>query len=175
MLFEAGALAKAVDTARVCPYLIDMKKSDVPSGPLTTFQAMEATKDETFQMLKSINAAMGESALDAALLSDAFTQYWGSLAAVLSGVPAVEQPEEPSRTEDDKIDEILDTVRALSRQRLLPNFVPPPPGSLEEAIERQLANSTTEIYAETPLPASDQLSEIFKQHLLDQAREKPKK
>jgi hypothetical protein len=33
MMFEVGALAKSVESARVCPYLIDMAQTDVPAGP----------------------------------------------------------------------------------------------------------------------------------------------
>src|SRR5689334_2719880 len=36
LMFEAGACAKALDTARVCPFLIDLKKTDV-KPPLGDF------------------------------------------------------------------------------------------------------------------------------------------
>src|SRR5260221_4071553 len=49
IMFEAGALAKTPPDTFVCPYLIDLKPSEVlPSSPLIQFQAKQATKDETF-------------------------------------------------------------------------------------------------------------------------------
>jgi len=45
LLFEAGALAKNLSNALVCPLLVDLKQSDV-TGPLSQFQLTLATKDE---------------------------------------------------------------------------------------------------------------------------------
>ena len=42
-MFEAGALSKSVKGARLCPYLIDIARSQL-IGPLSQFQAKEASK-----------------------------------------------------------------------------------------------------------------------------------
>src|SRR5229473_2295304 len=44
--FEAGALAKTLENTFVCPYLFDLKPSDV-KGPLAQFQAMTADEPGT--------------------------------------------------------------------------------------------------------------------------------
>src|SRR4051812_12111371 len=56
LLFEAGALAKRRDEARVVPYLIGIEPSDLPAGPLNQFQAKRATVDDTWDLVQAINA-----------------------------------------------------------------------------------------------------------------------
>ena len=46
IVFEAGALSKAVDSAFVCPYLVDLQVSDL-DGPWKEFQATKAEKSDT--------------------------------------------------------------------------------------------------------------------------------
>ncbi len=56
LLFEAGAISKLRNEARVCTYLFDVGLSDL-SGPLAMFQATEATEKSTWDLIRSINAA----------------------------------------------------------------------------------------------------------------------
>src|SRR5262245_9938616 len=49
--FEAGALAKALEGALVCPYLIGMRTSDLKGGPLTQFQAKVADATGTWELV----------------------------------------------------------------------------------------------------------------------------
>src|SRR5689334_7727654 len=46
ILFEAGAISKTMETAFVCPYLLDIQPSDV-QPPLGQFQATRAQKEDT--------------------------------------------------------------------------------------------------------------------------------
>jgi hypothetical protein len=55
VLFEAGALAKTVKDALVCPYLIQMHAADLKEGPLTQFQVKLADRKGTFELLSTIN------------------------------------------------------------------------------------------------------------------------
>jgi hypothetical protein len=54
ILFEAGALAKSMESSRVCPYLIDLEPSEIPRGPLTEFQGKRANEAETWQLIQTI-------------------------------------------------------------------------------------------------------------------------
>ena len=54
--FEAGALGKKLDHARVCPYLIDLEPTDI-DGPLTQFQMVPVTIEGTSDLVRSLNAA----------------------------------------------------------------------------------------------------------------------
>lgn len=55
ILFEAGALAKGLSTARVCPFLIDLESSEV-TGPLAQFNHARPEKAEFFKLNYWYNA-----------------------------------------------------------------------------------------------------------------------
>jgi hypothetical protein len=115
ILFEAGALAKTLDDTFVCPYLVDLKPSDIPGGPLTQFQAKTATREGTWELLLSINAALKESGLSDNKLQRAFARCWPELESELSNLPPSGDDHYGSRSSDDKIEEILMIVRELKR------------------------------------------------------------
>lgn len=114
VLFEAGALAKTLDDTFVCPYLIDLKPSDIPAGPIAQFQAKTATKDGTLQLVMSINAALKDSKLSDGKLQRAFDRCWPELESELSNIPPYTN-ESSIRSNEEKIDEILLTVREIKR------------------------------------------------------------
>ncbi len=88
ILFEAGALAKTLDKARVCPYLVDMDHADL-KAPLDQFEAVRADKLGTLRLLRSINRALEpEGALPDARLIRCFERAWPDLEGVLKGIPA---------------------------------------------------------------------------------------
>jgi hypothetical protein len=53
ILFEAGALSKTLDKARVCPYLFDISPADL-AGPLIQFNAAKADKDDTRKLINAL-------------------------------------------------------------------------------------------------------------------------
>ena len=80
LLFEAGALAKTIEDTYVCPYLFGMEPGDVPPGPLTLFQAKRANRDETWDVIQTINKASGdEEALTDSQLERAYKRWWPAL------------------------------------------------------------------------------------------------
>jgi TIR domain len=85
VLFEAGALSRSVKGGRVCPYLIDVSWRQL-EGPLAQFHAKEATKERTWEMLQSINLAMGDEALPEGRLEKYFGNYWPTLEGELAAV-----------------------------------------------------------------------------------------
>jgi hypothetical protein len=116
LLFEAGALAKSVEGAAVCPYLIDLSPSEIQNGPLTAFQAKRATSEDTLDMMVAINAALPEMERRAdGQLRKAFTRWWPDLEAVLRALPAATDPIR-ERTPTDVADELLASTRQLGRQ-----------------------------------------------------------
>lgn len=113
--FEAGALAKKVDKARVCPYLLGLKTTDI-KGPLESFQAKNAEKEDTRDIVKEINNALGKEALSAERLDRAFDVNWPRLEKTLKEILENTQTiNEPSREPDDMLEEILEIVREQSR------------------------------------------------------------
>src|SRR5689334_14501294 len=55
--FEAGALAKKVDSSRVVPLAVDLTPSDI-RHPLGQFQALPADREGVDRLLKSLNDAI---------------------------------------------------------------------------------------------------------------------
>jgi len=87
VLFEAGALAKTVDDkAFVCPYLYDVEVADLPPA-LQQFQAKKADSQGTYDLVKSLNAALTSGALAEPQLRKAYEKWWADLEADLSRAP----------------------------------------------------------------------------------------
>jgi hypothetical protein len=84
MLFEAGALAKRIDTPtqRVCPLLLDLDPGEL-QYPLAAFQwkqvkpdAESTSKDSMFALLKMVNDSIGASKLEEPRLKAQFDAFW---------------------------------------------------------------------------------------------------
>jgi hypothetical protein len=113
--FEAGALSKALQKAYVCPYLLDIAPEDL-HGPLVQFQATKAEKEETRKLIHTINHAQGNAALTEHTVNKAFDRWWPDLEKNLAIVPGPEEGGQPARPEREIMAEILELVRAQSRE-----------------------------------------------------------
>jgi hypothetical protein len=113
--YEAGALSKSVDKARVCPFLLGLQPTDV-KGPLVNFQMAKATKEDTMKLVQTINRACAQSdkVLPDERISAIFEKFWPDLQIDLDSIRS-ETPEslESFRSSEDIIAEILETVREL--------------------------------------------------------------
>lgn len=116
--FEAGALSKVTDHARVAPFLIDMSNADLQQ-PLAMFQATQPTEAETWLLVESLNKA-SERKLEEPRLKAAFEQWWPSFNHQLQEIPTPQEEIPPQRMTDDKVDEILGILRS---ERLGPRQV----------------------------------------------------
>lgn len=121
--YEAGALSKSVKKAHVCPYLLGLEPTDI-KGPLANFQASRADKQDTLKLLQTINHAIettGGPSLTDARLSTIFEKFWLDLELSLASIlNSEQQANEPSRSTEDMLEEILKTVREQSR--VISNF-----------------------------------------------------
>jgi len=78
-LFEAGALAKALGEAVVCPYLIDLDVRDL-QGPLSQFNAVTADKHGTMRLIRTINKSLpSDQVLPENILKVIFDEWWPKL------------------------------------------------------------------------------------------------
>jgi hypothetical protein len=118
LLFEAGALAKSIDDETfVCPYLIGFEESsDVPGGPLTQFQAKLANEQGTREMMLTVNKAMKGAGISEKQLEAQFKKWWPDLKERLEALPAAPTEEQPRRSPEEMIMEILEVVRGLERR-----------------------------------------------------------
>lgn len=116
LLFEAGAIAKAVESARVVPLLFGVKKTEL-GFPLAQFHAVEADRDGFLALASAINRGFGEKSLDAAVLTSVFNGLWPNLRESLESVdPATAQTSKGiERSDREILEEVLNGVRGIQR------------------------------------------------------------
>ena len=73
--FEAGALSKSLEEARVFPILFGMQKYEL-KGPLNQFQITYPKKDDFLRMIISINNNAGQYSIKEELLKNSFDAIW---------------------------------------------------------------------------------------------------
>lgn len=119
--FEAGALAKSIETAQVRTVLLDLQPRDV-TGPLAEFQATKATdREDMFKLAESLNSSCVPP-LPQERLSKAFDRAWDEIKNRLDGLAerlndsaATKGDVVPPRPNEDMLGEILERVRGIER------------------------------------------------------------
>ncbi len=86
--FEAGALSKTVEKTYVCPYLFEVEYNGV-KGPLEQFQKTKTEKNDTQNLINTINKALESNALDESRLNKTFDKWWPELESKLKNIPDV--------------------------------------------------------------------------------------
>jgi hypothetical protein len=94
-------------------------------GPLAQFQATTTEPEETRKLLHTINKALGDHALQASQVNAAFEKWWPDLDSQLQAISTMQLSIPPKRPDRELLEEVLETVRALSRR---------PPVEVETAI-----------------------------------------
>jgi hypothetical protein len=153
--FEAGALAKAIEKSNVIPYLIDMSPGEL-EYPLKQFHAIEANKDNTLKLIKTIHKVSGDMTRSEIDLIEVFDKWWPDLEAKIDAakkeLPETEIiKEEPSPVElKAGIDKILNVLESLSSRLIaresksvLESKTKYPMGSIAERLERALEDRNT--------------------------------
>lgn len=119
ILFEAGAVAKGVETSRICTLLIDIEPTDV-TGPLAQFNHTKpGLQSDMVKLARTLNKALGPASLSEEALKRSFDAHWEKFAAdfahILVTHQAITAPPAP-RAADDVLSEILETVRAMGKR-----------------------------------------------------------
>ena len=117
--FEAGALSKSIEQSRVCPFLVDLKATDIQNSPILQFQMTSANKSDVKKLFVSINSNLGEDKLEDSVLKTTFDTFWPKINEALGSVNKDFGESEESTTKQDPIDEILELMRY--QHRLLKN------------------------------------------------------
>lgn len=113
LLFEAGALSR--QDKRVVPYLLGLEKTDL-SGPLADIQAVEANKEDTWEMIQEFRASFEpDSEKRDGLVKKGFERSWPVMeegfAELRDAGPAGSQ--EDRRTQEDMVREALELIREV--------------------------------------------------------------
>jgi hypothetical protein len=111
IVFEAGALSKSLDKAKVCPLLFGLEPTDV-TGPLSQFQSAKFEKVEVERLVKAMNKELGEAALGPAVLSQVLDMWWPRLETRVREIESQTQAV-PTRGRD--VRDMMEEVLALSR------------------------------------------------------------
>lgn len=109
--FEAGALSKSIEQSRVCPFLVDLKASDIQNSPILQFQMTSANKNDVKKLFVSINSNLGEDKLEDTVLETTFDTFWPKINEALSSVNKNSGEPEEGAMKQDPIDEILELMR----------------------------------------------------------------
>ncbi len=119
--FEAGALSKTVsDTSFVCPYLFDVKDSDL-KFPLANFQTTKARCDDTKRLALNLNKAL-QAGLTQEQVTTLFDKFWPDFEKDLKAIKPPGGKLLPSRDEKEILEEVLEIVRGLRRQTFTTPF-----------------------------------------------------
>lgn len=122
LTFEAGALSKTMDKSSVCPFLFNIKRSEV-NGPILQFQSTTFEKEDIKKLLKTLNKACGEEKLTDDRLDKAFDVWYPSLETGLKEILESEKTVERKikKNNEPQANEILEEILELSRlnQKLL--------------------------------------------------------
>lgn len=129
--FEAGALSRLFDVARVSPFLFGVRRSDI-TGPFVQFQSTLFEKAEVEKLIRAINAACDDRALDEVRMGQVFEVWWPRLEEPLSRLMksllemrdsgGAGSPRPPAAL----LEEILDLVRGQERRLSSPDQLLPP-------------------------------------------------
>ncbi|MGN6869473.1 MAG: toll/interleukin-1 receptor domain-containing protein [Solirubrobacteraceae bacterium] len=106
--FEAGAVAKVIDTSRVVPLAVDLTLADV-KPPLGHFQAKDISEAGIRAVLESLNDQAEQQVSN---LAGAFDKWWPDLEPKLKQA-ATTAEKEPVRPDRELLEEILAGVRNL--------------------------------------------------------------
>lgn len=119
--FEAGALAKRIDSSNVCVYLFDVEPSSV-GGPLSQFQFTQANKEDTFRLLRSFNSVNKQAKLPDERLRKIFDVWWPELEARLNEIAASEPVKDKesakSKSPEEKLDEVLKILERMENAQV---------------------------------------------------------
>ncbi|HWU63300.1 MAG TPA: toll/interleukin-1 receptor domain-containing protein [Ensifer sp.] len=111
VLFEAGALAKSMQEAKVIPLLFGLEFSDI-SGPLAQFQAKKFEKSGLGEVIHSINSVSDEKEPEDRT-KQRFALAWPQLEETVSKIPNQAPAEQHSRPQTEILEELVAGVRGL--------------------------------------------------------------
>jgi hypothetical protein len=115
LLFEAGALSKALDASWVCPVLFDLEPTDY-QGPIAQFQATRANKEDIRRLLGNINKRQ-EVPMAEAQLDTLYEVLWPRLEMQLAAISKMRKASAtPHRQTPEILNEVLERIRSIERQ-----------------------------------------------------------
>ena len=111
VLFEAGALAKSMQGAKVIPLLLNLEFSDI-TGPLAQFQAKKVERSGLGEVVQSINHAT-DHAIPDDRVRQLFVALWPELEKRMAEIPKEVPTEKHMRPHHEILEELVTSVRGF--------------------------------------------------------------
>ena len=153
LLFEAGALAKRFDVARVVPLLVDLGPADV-TMPLASFQGRLLSEDGMRRLVRDMNAAR-EQPLPPQQIDQLFAGMWPLLEARVTAAKAATPRQANAkavRDAEDVMDELVETTRRIERRMDNPPGSHPYEGTYFQEFLDELVEATAQLRMYRPAP-----------------------
>lgn len=112
IMFEAGALSKAMQDGKVIPLLFGLELSDL-RGPLQQFQALKVDQQGMLNALKAVNSASDTKTEDATI-ERLVPALWSQLQEKIDAIPAKADSEKHMRPQTEIMEDLVSQVRGLS-------------------------------------------------------------
>ena len=111
VLFEAGALAKSLESSKVIPLLLDLDFSDI-SGPLAQFQAKKLNRAGVLEVVLSIQASSDQQ-IPEQRARQLFEALWPDLEQRIGDIPDRAPTERHVRPQNEILEELVASVRSV--------------------------------------------------------------
>lgn len=112
ILFEAGALSKAMQDAKVIPLLFGLELSEL-SGPLSQFQALKVDEQGMLDTLKAINEASANKTNENTI-EQLVPALWSQFQEKLDAIPKIAEAEKHMRPQSEIMEDLVPQVRGLN-------------------------------------------------------------
>lgn len=112
VLFEAGALSKAISQTQVIPLLLDLSVRDLV-GPLAQFQAVKVEREGLLKTISSLNRRTPKP-LDESIVESRFDEQWEGLSEAIRAIPRTARRTKQTRPEEDILEELVTSVRSTN-------------------------------------------------------------
>jgi hypothetical protein len=121
LIFEAGALAKHLEAARVMPLCIDLEPAAV-TGPLAAFQGRKLDKHGLRALAQDLSRRR-ERPLRPQEVDELFDDAWHRLETKLAEAMDAVEPSRMRRDSQEMLVELVESVRSLKRQVRCPGGI----------------------------------------------------
>lgn len=112
ILFEAGALSKSMQDAKVIPLLFGLELSDL-GGPLSQFQALKVDENGLREVIRSIND-VAENKASEGIINRLIPNLWPDLNTNLEKILDEKPSEKHARPQHEILEELVTSVRGLN-------------------------------------------------------------
>jgi RNA polymerase sigma factor (sigma-70 family) len=116
LMFEAGALAKRLESARLVPIYFDVSPAEI-TGPLEAFQGRSLDEEGLKRLVRDISAAR-EEPLDVEQVDTLFEALWPQLKKMIDEAASQSRPAAaPHRSTQDMLEELVERTRRIERSQ----------------------------------------------------------